>query len=98
MDNRPATDRQKPEDLSKITRALANPKWDFRTIPGIAKETDLGVKEVEGLLKENPDLFRKLPITDKLGRDLFAPNSRPVRWREHLAILQRALSGKLCSS
>ena len=79
--------------VSSVRRALENPEWDFRTVEGISNETGLPVSTIEEVLKENPGLFRKSHATDRAGRALFTTASRPIRWRERLAVWQHALSG-----
>lgn len=84
--------------LSKIRTALDNPLWDFRTVNGIAKESGLGEDIIVELLETNTDLFRKLPVKDDKGRNLFTLASHPIRWKERLAVLQGILGGRLSLS
>ena len=85
--------QERRRELEKVRTALENPEWDFRTVEGISNETGLPVSTIEEVLKENPGLFRKSHATDRAGRALFTTASRPIRWRERLAVWQHALSG-----
>jgi hypothetical protein len=94
-DSQIAGQQVEPDVLSRITTALDNPLWDFRTVEGIAKETGLSNPKIEEVLEGNPSVFRKSPVTDEFGRSLFALASHPIRWRERLAVLQSALKGEV---
>jgi hypothetical protein len=79
------------DPVSRVVSALENPRWDFRTLAGISKETGLSESEVRDILESNPGIVRKSHAADKSGRPLFASASRPVRWKERLAAWQSAL-------
>jgi hypothetical protein len=83
--------QENPEDFEKVRAALDNANWDFRTVESIAKETGLPKSNVIEILEKNQDVFRKSPVADKSGRNLFTLASRRIGWRERLAALQTAL-------
>lgn len=74
-----------------VIDALADPRWDFRTTEGIAKNTGIDEAEVKAIL-EKSNLIRKSPVPDERGRELYTLRTRPVSTRENLAVAQRALT------
>ncbi len=75
-----------------VFEALANPLWDFRTIDGVVEETHLSPSEVEAILNKHTNLFRKSLVPDVQGRSLYTLCSRPVTWRERLAVARMLLA------
>ena len=71
----------------RVLKSLSDPRWDFRTIEGIAKETQLSSEEVtmavESLLEEGK--ARESAVPDRLGRALYTLKTKPVSARESLA-------------
>ncbi len=45
------------EVVDRVRSALSNPQWDFRTIGGIARDTELSREQVERVLADHQDLF-----------------------------------------
>jgi|SRR6266850_3581655 len=84
-------DRSSKEHLDWVLRALTNPEWDFRTVESLAQETKLSPSEVQSILDQHPELFRKSPVTSKEGKLLYTLQERPIRWKERLALLHRSL-------
>jgi hypothetical protein len=70
--------------VEAIKRALANPRWRFRTLDSLARETDLPPSDVLDVIAEHPDIARKSVLTDRRGRDLYVLASRRPSWRERL--------------
>lgn len=69
---------------ARVMEALADDRWDFRTIQGIAQQTGLPADAVEEVLTNSEDVRRSdAPSPD--GHWLFALKSRPVSVRESLA-------------
>jgi hypothetical protein len=61
----------------KVFEALANPKWDFRTVKGIAKETSLNSTLVSNIINAHTGkLIRKSVIPDKTGDELYTLKSK----------------------
>jgi len=69
----------------RINKALADPRWDFRTIPGLAKAANLSEQEVQALLEAHSDQVRQSAVPDRHGRALYTLRSRPKKVREFLA-------------
>ena len=76
----------------KVFEALANPKWDFRTIVGISKNTGIDEDKVKAILDKYAILIRISPIPDQRGRTLYTLRKRKRSLQEGIAVVQRALS------
>jgi len=64
----------------KVLEALADARWDFRTLRGISDATRLDEKEVATLLNELQDYVRESSIRGKDGERLYRLIERgPVR-------------------
>lgn len=61
----------------KVFEALSDPEWDFRTVDGISKATNLTATEVKAILSKYPSLVRKSLVRDNDGRELYTLASRP---------------------
>ena len=73
-------------EWSKVLAALADPRWDFRTIGGIARVTGLDPRRVEHLIRRH-----RSEVRQTLSRDreiLYTLGSRPRRLREIVADIQ----------
>jgi len=57
-----------------VLRALQNPKWDFRSIEGLCKETRLNESQMRGILYSHRDNIAYVPGRD--GRELFTLKER----------------------
>jgi len=79
--------------LEQFIEALNNPKWEFRTIEGLAEDLDVSPEAVESILDDYPELVRWLPATDSEGRRLLVSARRPMTWKERLLRLG-AYAGK----
>ena len=56
----------------KVFEALSNPRWNYRTIEGIKKDTGIREPEIEAILQKYRNrLVHKADIPDKFGRDLY---------------------------
>ena len=76
----------------KVFEGLANPAWDFRTIGGLSRETKLSEDEVASTLQKYPDLVRKSLVRNLKGQELFTLSTRPVRFREILALVRNLVA------
>ena len=72
----------------KVIEALANPKWDFRTVAGIAREIGFDSSSVKDILAKFPQLIRHCDIPDKNGQLLYTLSSRPKKLKENLALFR----------
>lgn len=70
------------QEEEKIISALRDPRWDYRTIDGIAKDTELTPEQVMSFLESRKDIVWKSNIPDKLGRDLFTLKERVSQSKE----------------
>lgn len=78
-----------------VLEALANPQWDFRTVQGIAKETELTEEAVRTILNAYPNLVRQSPVPDRHSRPLFTLRGRPVKRQERIALLRMLVTKSL---
>ena len=80
-------------DERKVFEALADPKWDFRTIEGISKASGLPRDEIRMILnKYEGNLVRKSDIPDPQGRDIYTLKTEKAETRELLAKLRTFIS------
>lgn len=75
-----------------VLQALADEKWDFRTIDGIAKETKLPSDQIERILQSFPEFIRRSPVRDRLGRSIYTLKSRGMKGNETKALLRLFLT------
>ena len=73
-------------EWSRVHLALKDPKWDFRTVTGIAKDTGLDQVRVKRLLDQHRPEIRQAMSRD--GRIIYTLKSRPMKIREVIANLQ----------
>lgn len=73
-------------EWAAVRSALENPKYKWRTVEGISKETNLDAVAVVGSLSANASAVVKSTIRDKDGRDLF---STKEHYREKSNIWER---------
>ena len=78
------------DDWAKVQAALADPKWDFRTVEGIARDSHLDSRNVERLLRSNRSEIRQTFSRDR--RIIYTLKSRPKKLREVFANVQALLS------
>lgn len=76
----------------RVLRALGDRRWDFRTIPGLAKETEMSEDEITEILASLDDQVRQSDVPDRQGRRLFTLKSRPPTGLERLAKLRNFLA------
>ena len=78
----------KHDAWSRIQAALSDPRWDFRTVDGLSRETGLNAADIQELLEENRHKVRRAVSRDRKGRALYTTKSWPVGPREVIADLQ----------
>jgi hypothetical protein len=66
----------------RIFEALADPRWEFRTLSALARISGLTEEKVQELLARYPDLVRRSPIPDSKGRQLYTLASRRQTLKE----------------
>lgn len=82
-----------PEER-KVFEALADPKWDFRTIEGLKKTTKLSEQELESILirYKGPNMIRESPVRDKMGRRLFTISTKERSFGEVLSVIRSSIT------
>ena len=76
-----------------IFEAMSQPRWDFRTIKGIASATGISEIQVQKVVESYPDLIRKSRVPNKTGEALFTLKEKPVKLRERFAEARTYLAG-----
>ena len=95
----PVMDTTGPENpWDKVHRALANPKFDFRTVLGIARDTGLEASEVLMLLNDQSSEVRIAYSTDKKGNLLYTLRNRPKSLQESISNVITIVSSTTSSS
>jgi hypothetical protein len=80
-------------DERKVFEALADPKWDFRTIDGIRKASGLPDHEILSILnKYEGQLVRKSDIPEAKGREIYTLQTDKAETQELLAKLRSFIS------
>lgn len=77
----------------RVLQALADERWDFRKIDGIARSTGLSATAVAETLTKLGDRVRCSYVPDAQGRPLYTLASRQPKLREQWATL-RAFAAK----
>lgn len=75
------------DDWSKVHEALADSRWDFRTVGGISRQTGLDRDRVRQLLKQHRSEVRQNMSRNREA--VYTLASRPMKMREILADIQR---------
>ena len=81
-----------------VHNALANPKFEFRTVAGIARETGLDADEIQKLLSQHEEKVRIAYSTDKEGRLLYTPRARSQKFREVISNVKTIVSSSSSST
>jgi hypothetical protein len=82
-------------DERKVFGALADPKWDFRTIAGLSKDTGLQPDNVSQILEKYPQLVRMSSVPDPKGNILYTLRSRRPKLQEILAMARDFMAGSV---
>lgn len=72
----------------KVLRALSNPKYDWRTVDGVSRETGLDRSIVLQIIEGRSDQIIRSRVRDAQGRDLYATRRH---YRERHSPAQRFL-------
>jgi len=67
------------EKGERVIKALENPKYDWRTIEGISRETGLGQDNVVQIMAVLSDRVIESSVPDKRGRRLFTTREHYYR-------------------
>jgi hypothetical protein len=68
----------------KLFEALADERWDFRTVKGLSSATGLSEERVRDLLRKYHGLVRQSLVLDRQGRELYTLASRRPTFQEVL--------------
>lgn len=69
-----------------VINALADPQWDFRTISGMAKETQFSSEFIKNVLDKYPQYVRRSKVPNHDGDSLYTSRSKKETWRERFAL------------
>ncbi|HEY6871256.1 MAG TPA: hypothetical protein VI298_00885 [Geobacteraceae bacterium] len=69
-------DKKNKDPKQTIISALSDPKWEYRTARGIAKDTRMPEKEIENTLEKLQPLIRVSVTKTKEGENLYALKER----------------------
>ena len=86
------TETMASELQEKVLQALRDPRWDYRTSPGIAAELSVSESDVAHAIADLNGQVRQAAVPDEQGRRLFTVSSRPVPVLERLAKLRNFLA------
>jgi hypothetical protein len=86
------SDAEKRAQLAQVETAVGDPRWEFRTVTGIARDTGLDPDEVAKVLASHPDIARRSAMTDRNGHALYAAPDRRVPLREKLERIRWVLA------
>ena len=68
----------------EVLQALADPKWDLRTVGGISETTELSPATVKTILAKYSEYIRVVELPDRPGQRLFTLRERSPSWRERV--------------
>lgn len=74
------------DEWSRVHSALDDPKWDFRTVEGIVRDTGLEPERVKRLLDRHRSEIRQRMSRDR--RIIYTLKSRPMKVRDIIDDLQ----------
>lgn len=77
----------------QVLAALADERYQFRTVPSISAETGIPEDSVRSILEAHAGDVRKAPLHDMKGNVLYTLRSRPRTAREILAETRASLAG-----
>ena len=79
--------KESPEETKKaIFKALVNPKYQWRTIEGISKETGIEPDIIQRVIRKYSDEVVKSALMSKSGKSLFTSRSK---FRKEASILKK---------
>jgi dihydroorotate dehydrogenase len=78
--------------VEDVHRALADDRWDFRTIEGIARQLGRDPHEIETVLEQHPEIARESILRDRAGGRVLTAAERRLTLREHIARVRSILA------
>jgi hypothetical protein len=85
---------QTPEEQS-VFRALENPKYKWRTIAGISKETNVPPEQVLAIVSRFSDHIAKSAAQSSTGEDLYTLRSKYLREESSIRKLIGAIKNRI---
>ncbi len=86
----------KADPVQAVLAALANPRYEWRTIEGIAGETHLSPERIANILNTDlRDVVIRASATDKRGRALYTTRTRYKKTRTISSRILSALSDQV---
>ena len=76
----------------KTKHTLADERWDFRSVDGIATDLGLSTEVVKEILEQHQAEVRVSFVPDTKGRTLYTLANKPVEIREILATARAFVS------
>jgi len=83
------------EEWTMIAGTLANPKYKWRTIEGIVKDTGLDYTTVVSSISAHEDLIIKSAIPSREGKDLYATREHYRKKRTPWQIISSSITNKV---
>jgi hypothetical protein len=83
-----------PEE-NAVFRALENPRYKWRTIPGISKETGVPRDQVLEILTRFSEYIVKSAVMSKAGEDLYSLRSKFIREESSIKKLIGAIRNRI---
>jgi hypothetical protein len=80
-----------PEER-RIFELLDDPKWDFRTMNALKKNTKMAEKKIERIISKYPGLIRESPVRDKERRRLYTLTTKKRSLGEMLNIIRTSIT------
>lgn len=77
--------------LKKVVKVLHDKEYDFHTVSGISKQSNIPEEKISSVLSRNYPYIRKSFVKDRSGKDLFTLSSKPMKFREKLATIRELL-------
>jgi hypothetical protein len=77
-------------DVTSVLEALADGRFDFRTVQGISQQVDLSPDAVQAALDAAAEHVRLSGVPGPNGEPLYAPRARSTTAREQIALAQTA--------
>ena len=75
------------DEKEKLLEALSDPKYSWRTVDGVSRDTGIKPAHVQELVQEMPDLVIRSRIPNKRGEALYATRAHYKRTHSPIARL-----------
>lgn len=75
---------RKTLDTAVVLKALEDPRWDWRTVQGVARDTGIPENEIFAIIESSPDEVIRSRIRDEQGQALYATRQHYTKRRQFL--------------